>query len=81
MITAMGLRQRRADLPSRWSSTECDDTGQIRCFTVKMSPQTTPPDHLNHDPGRLLFAICLAAHTKARSILRTHLTRQPNPHS
>src|ERR1700747_1961289 len=48
MITAFRLRQRRADLPSRWSSTGCDETyPNAPCQQQNGPAMATPGGYLN----------------------------------
>jgi hypothetical protein len=82
MITAIRFRRRRADLPSRWSSTACDDTHSNAPFYHQSEPAMATLDgHLNCQHLPLPPTRCIIARPRAHCDPPTHLPRQPIPHS
>src|ERR1700751_5313066 len=81
MIPAFRLRQRRAALPSRWSSTGCDETyPNAPCQQQNGPAMATPGGYLNcHLPLPPTRPIIVALEPIASR--RTHHPPHSNPHS
>ena len=82
MITAMRLRQRKADLPSRWSLTGCDQTySNAPCQRQNEPTVATLDGSLNYQQLFLPPTRPAIAGPRAHCDRRTHLPHHPNPHS
>ena len=82
MTAITGLRRRRVDLASCWSSTGCHPARSTAPCGHQRKPATaTLSDRPNHQSQLLLPACRVIARAPRIAFLRTHLPRQPNPHN